>query len=79
MDTFWNATEAFGDLIIAKMDFVGLEVTFWVWFLLAVGMWLHNVREWLLRKRMERRVRMERHARRCFEGGGSSDGFKKED
>ena len=78
METLWEAVEAFGDLLIAKMSYVGLEITFWIWFVLAIGMWLHNAREWLHRKRMERRVRMERNARVCFEGDGSSEGLKKE-
>ena len=47
MDVFWNAAEAFGNVLIEKMDFVGLEATFWFWFLFALWMWMNNVRGWL--------------------------------
>ena len=64
MESFWNATEAFGDLLIAKMDVVGLEFTIWFWILLAIGVWLNNMRTWLrmLAKQRRERVR-ERVAR----------------
>lgn len=61
MDVFLNATEAFGNILIEKMDFVGLEATFWFWFLFALWMWLNNVRGWL------RQYRRHRIAKRMHE------------
>lgn len=55
MDVFWNATEAFGDLLIEKMNFVGLELTFWFWFLFAIGMWLNNLRSFVRQLRLRHR------------------------
>ena len=46
-ESFWNATETIGNIIIEKMDFVGLELTIWFWILVAVGVWANNVRTWL--------------------------------
>jgi len=66
MESFWNATEAFGDLLIAKMEFVGLEATMWFWILLATGVWANNVRQWLryvIQKR--RRERIARGIKAC--------------
>ena len=59
-DVFFNATEAFGNLLIEKMDFVGLEATMWFWILFAVGVWVNNARAWLRRQRVERLRRMVR-------------------
>jgi hypothetical protein len=57
MNSFWDATEAFGHLLIAKMDILGLEATMWFWIVLAVCVWMNNVRTWvrtLARKRRDR-------------------------
>ena len=71
MEAFWNATEAFGDLLIAKMDFVGLEATMWFWIVLAVCVWMNNVRTWvhtLARDRRDRvRARVSRGIKACAE------------
>ena len=64
MDSFWNATEAVGNVLIAKMDVVGLEFTMWFWVLLAVVVWLHNVREWLRAMARKRRDRVREQVER---------------
>ena len=55
MYAFWDALDAFGNLLADKMDAVGLEFTIWFWILLACGIWLHNAREWVRAKARKRR------------------------
>ena len=64
MDSFWNATEAVGNVLIAKMDVVGLEFTMWFWILLALAVWLRNVREWLRAMARKRRDRVREQVER---------------
>ena len=64
MDNFWNATEALGNVLIAKMDVVGLEFTMWFWILLALAVWLRNVREWLRAMARKRRDRVREQVER---------------
>ena len=64
MDSFWNATEAVGNVLIAKMDVVGLEFTMWFWILMALAVWLRNVREWLRAMARKRRDRVREQVER---------------
>ena len=67
IEAFLDAAKVFGDLVVEKTEFLGLESTMWFWVLFAVGMWAHNFRAWLrqlrlarVQKRMQQQVASER-------------------